>query len=82
MKVKIDIDCTPEEARKFLGLPDLQPIQAAILNDLEGRMRTGLASMDPEAILKLWFPGGIQGWEQLQKAFWSQLVGTPGEKKG
>jgi hypothetical protein len=82
MKVKIDIDCTPEEARTFLGLPDLQPIQAAILADLEGRMRAGLATMDPEAILKLWFPAGIQRWEQLQKAFWSQLVGSPGEKKG
>ena len=26
MKVKIDIDCTPEEARAFFGLPDLGPL--------------------------------------------------------
>jgi hypothetical protein len=30
MKVHIDIDCTPEEARTFFGLPDLQPMQEAV----------------------------------------------------
>ena len=26
MKFTVDVDCTPEEARAFLGLPDLKPI--------------------------------------------------------
>lgn len=26
MKFHVDVDCTPEEARAFLGLPDLGPI--------------------------------------------------------
>jgi len=26
MKFHVDVDCTPEEARSFLGLPDLAPI--------------------------------------------------------
>lgn len=81
MKVKIDIDCTPQEARAFLGLPDVAPMQAAVLGDLEGRMRATLSAMDPETILKTWFPGGLQGWEQLQRAFWSRLSAA-GEQKG
>ena len=28
MKVTVDVDCTPEEARRFLGLPDLTPVHA------------------------------------------------------
>ncbi len=30
MKVTIEIDCTPIEARQFMGLPDVQPMQAAV----------------------------------------------------
>lgn len=81
MKVRIDIDCTPLEARAFFGLPDVAPMQATVLKDMEERMRAALSAMDPEAMLKTWFPGGLQGWEQLQRAFWSQLSGA-GERKG
>ena len=27
MKVNVEIDCTPEEARAFFGLPDVAPLQ-------------------------------------------------------
>ena len=27
MKVNIEVDCTPDEARRFLGLPDVAPMQ-------------------------------------------------------
>lgn len=81
MKIKFDIDCTPEEARVFLGLPDVAPMQKALLADIEERMRTALGAMDPDAMLKLWFPAGVQGWEQLQKMFWSQLAGGGAERK-
>jgi Family of unknown function (DUF6489) len=35
VKVHIEIDCTPEEARSFLGLPDLRPMQAAVMAKVE-----------------------------------------------
>ena len=31
LKITIDIDCTPDEARQFMGLPDVKPLQAAVL---------------------------------------------------
>ena len=31
MKIKIDIDCTPQEARAFFGLPHVEPMQEAVL---------------------------------------------------
>ena len=42
MKINIDIDCTSEEARTFLGLPDVKPLQEAMLVELEERMRANL----------------------------------------
>jgi hypothetical protein len=83
MKVKIDIDCTPQEARQFFGLPDIEPMQKVLLAEMEERMRTALAAMDPEALFKIWLPAGVQGWEQLQKMFWSRLAGgSRSDKKG
>ena len=38
MKVTIEIDCTPIEARQFLGLPNVEPMQAAVMQQLEKRM--------------------------------------------
>ncbi len=81
MRVKIDIDCTPEEARAFLGLPDVAPLQQAAMKEIEARMRAGLAAMEPEALLKTWMPGAGANWEHMQKAFWDQFAGgkkTPG----
>lgn len=75
MKIKVDVDCTPEEARTFLGLPDVKPLQEAMMKEIEDRMRANLQAMDPETMLKTWLPAGIQGWEQMQKMFWSQLSG-------
>ena len=73
MKVSVDIDCTPEELRTFFGLPDVQPMQQALMKDIEDRMKANLAAMDPETMLKTWLPQGMQNWEQLQKALWIQF---------
>ena len=75
MKLKIDVDCTPEEARALLGLPDVKPLQAGLLAEVEERLRATLKAMDPEAMLKTWLPATLKGFEQLQEMFLSQLGG-------
>ncbi len=83
MKITLDIDCTPEEARAFLGLPDVAPMQAAVMESLGKRMSAGLETMDPETLVKTWMPLGLQGMEQAQKMFWSQMSTVAGgAKKG
>ena len=69
MKVKIDIDCTPEEARAFFGLPDLGPLQREMVSKMQDQMRAAMASMDPEALMKAWMPGGTmwQGFGETKK---------------
>lgn len=76
MKIKIDIDCTPDEARSFFGLPDVKPMQESLMAQLQDRISANLAAMDPESLIKTWMPMGLQSIEQMQKAFWSQMAGT------
>ena len=80
MKFKVDIDCTPVEARAFFGLPDVKPLQDALLPEVEERLRATLKAMDPEAMLKTWLPATLKGFEQLQEMFLSHLGGL-GKKK-
>ena len=69
MKISIDVDMTPEEARRFLGLPDLEPMQQAILKDVQDRLQKNIARVDPESLFKTWFSLAPQGMDQLQKMF-------------
>ena len=75
MKMTVNIDCTPEEARSFLGLPDVKPMQKAMLAEAQARLKSAMASVEPEALMKLWLPSGVEGLERVQKAFWSHLQG-------
>ncbi|MCH8926929.1 MAG: hypothetical protein IH924_12480 [Proteobacteria bacterium] len=80
MKITIDVDCTPEEARAFLGLPDVAPMQRALMEEIRERMSADLEGMDPEALMKTWMPLGVQGLEQAQKVFWAQFGKAGGDK--
>ena len=81
MKITVNIDCTPEEARAFFGLPDLRPMQEAILRQVQEKIMANLAAMDPETVMKNWVPASLQGMEQLQQAFWSSLANMTGVAK-
>jgi hypothetical protein len=73
MKVTIDIDCTPDEARAFLGLPDVRPMQEAVMKEVQARTMQALQAMDPEQMMRTWVPATLQGLEQMQR-FWTQLA--------
>jgi hypothetical protein len=73
MKVTINLDCTPEEARAFLGLPDFGPLQREVMEAMRERMMKAMAGTEPEALLKQWLATGTQTFEQIQKAFWDQF---------
>ena len=61
MKVTIEIDCTPLEARQFFGLPDVQPMQVAILAEMEKRLLAETAKFSPDGLMQAWFSTGAQG---------------------
>ena len=69
MKVSVDVDCTPEEARTFLGLPDVKPMQEHLMGQMQDQMSAALKAMTPEEMMKNWLPATIRGYEQMQEMF-------------
>ncbi len=70
MKLRMEVDMTPDEARRVMGLPDLTAMQARLVEEFERRMVAALEKSEPEAMLKQWFSLGSQGFEQFQKFMW------------
>jgi hypothetical protein len=71
MKVHIEMDMTPEEARAFMGLPDVQPLQQKMMDEMQARMRAAFDANDPEGMMRAWLPlGGAETFQKFQKAMW------------
>lgn len=68
MKINVEVDCTPEEARTFLGLPDVRPMQDQLLAEMQERMSASLRALDPQEMLKLWLTPNLKGFEQMVEA--------------
>jgi hypothetical protein len=69
MKVNIGIDCTPLEARQFIGLPDMMPIQTAVMDKLQQQMTSNLDKISPEAVMQSWFSVDPKIAERMQDMF-------------
>jgi Family of unknown function (DUF6489) len=68
--MKVNVECTPEEARVFLGLPDLAPLQLAMMDHMQ---KTAVA-LEPETVLKTVFPPNTEGFGELQKTLKSKFM--------
>lgn len=71
MKVNIELDMTPDEARRLMGLPDVAAMQERMAAALEARMKAAMEAADPAAMMKTWFGG--DGMEQFQR-FWAEAA--------
>jgi hypothetical protein len=78
MKITMNVECTPEEARAFLGQPDLKPMQDELLQEMRNRLMAGLTAMDPAAMLRTWMPAAT-GLEQMQD-FFAKITGGKQDK--
>ena len=71
MKMNITVECTPEEARAFLGLPDVSPINETLVASVKQRIEQNVELVSPEFYLKQWYSMGGQASESFM-----QLMGA------
>lgn len=84
MKITIDFDATPDEARRFFGMPDIAPMQEAMVAEMTEKMQATLKGMDPEELWRQWMPtagaapnaggAGIPGSMDAMRQFWEQAM--------
>ena len=79
VRATIHIECTPAEARLFLGLPDVQPIQAAVLDRLQEAMVSEIDRFSPEALMNQWLSAFPENVERLQAMVATMFLGGSGQ---
>ncbi len=75
MKLNIEIDCTPAEARAFLGLPDVTPLNDHLVAEMQRRMEANMAAMQPEELMKSWTSFGLQAQDQFRRLMETAVAG-------
>ncbi|MFT5117928.1 MAG: hypothetical protein ACI9NY_001461 [Kiritimatiellia bacterium] len=82
MKVTVDMDMTPEEARKLMGFPDLEPLQNAMMEKIQVQMEEYFNDMsDPEAMFNKFMPLGVNAMEQYTNFYNGITKAAYGSKK-
>jgi len=78
MKLNIEIDCTPQEARTFMGLPDVTALNEHLVEEMKSRMSENMVAMEPEALMRSWMSFGGE-WQKQVMDLMGQAAG--GSKK-
>lgn len=76
MKINVEVDCTPEEVRRVMGLPDFTPVHekyiATLLDSIDGVVAPEML----ENVMRNWAPMGEAGMSFWRKMF--ESGGKPG----
>lgn len=81
MKVKIEVDCSPDEAREFFGLPDVRDLQQKILEAQEANLLEQARTMDMSKIMEGWMNQKAFDPMNLQ-SFWKNAGFPPSRDDG
>jgi len=74
MKVNIEIECEPAEARAFLGLPNVEPLNDHLVAEMQKRMDANMSAMQPEELMKTWTSFGLQAQDQFRRLMESAVT--------
>jgi hypothetical protein len=66
MKFHVEIDCTPEEVRRLIGLPDMSALHESYQTQLKDMMSKGVTPDILEGLVKSWSPMGQNGFDLLR----------------
>ena len=67
MKFTVEADCTPAEARAFLGLPDIAGINDQLVAEMSKRLSANVSMLQPDELMKTWMTLGGQAQEQFTR---------------
>ena len=67
MKMTIEVDCSPEEARRFLGLPDVSTLNDHLVGEMKKRIDANMSMISPDELIKNWMSFGAGAQEQFRK---------------
>jgi hypothetical protein len=81
MQVKVDVEITPEEVRRLMGLPDVHGFQQEIMDRIKQQMLAGAEGYDPLTLFRPFFEQTASSMESFQKLFGGLMAAGSGTAK-
>ena len=82
MNIRIDIDVTPEEMRKLVGLPDVEAFNRELMDSVLERMKAGVEGYDPLTLFQPYLNQTMAGMDAFRKMMGVAMGGfKPPERK-
>jgi hypothetical protein len=81
MKINIEIDCTPEEARTFMGLPDVTPANSIYVDNLAKAMKGATSPDQLQDYAERLAPMGQMGLKLFQSFMESGMGQQPPRRR-
>ena len=82
MKINVEVDITPEELRRFMGLPDVQGMQQNLIDQFAQRLQN--SSDQRDEFLQSMFKNAMGPWQTFANIMGSSSMpgrsGTSGTK--
>jgi hypothetical protein len=79
MKVTVEVECTPIEARSFFGLPDVTGLNEHLVQEMQKRVDANLSMLQPEELLCNWMNFGGQAQETFMRLMTAAAGGGNGQ---
>ena len=69
MHFNIELDITPEEVRRLMGLPDVQAFHAELFKQMRAQMEAGAEGYDPKTLMRPFMDQAAASMDMFQKMF-------------
>jgi len=79
MKVTVEVDCTPVEARAFMGLPDVTPLNEQLVAEMQARLTSNMSMLAPEELMKNWMAFGVGAQEHFRNLMATAVSNATGK---
>lgn len=76
MKMTIEVDCTPQEARAFMGLPDVSGLNDQLVGEMQKRLTANINMLAPDELMKSWMAFGAGAQEQFRNLMSAAVSGA------
>jgi hypothetical protein len=81
MKFNIEVDTTPEEVRRLVGLPDLTEVHEVYLAKLKEVADKGITPDMVQQMIRNWVPMGGAGVDMMKDLVGAFAAGATGKTK-
>ena len=81
MNFKIDVEMTPEELRKVLGLPDVESFQNDMMDKIQERMNAGADGYDPLTLFQPYMAKSLGSMDSIQKMLMNMMTSYTNSSK-